>query len=128
MTNLEAAAIYVGINMLLLVFLAFRVVSRRQSAKVSIGTGGDATLELRTRVHGNATEYVPAMLIGLVMAALIGLPVWAIHVVGIAFTLGRLMHAFGLGGTIMAARAGGTLLTWIAIVMTALALIYHAVV
>lgn len=127
MTSLNAAAIYVGINMLLLIFLAFRVVSRRQSAKVSIGTGGDTMLELRTRVHGNATEYVPAMLIGLIVAALLEAPVWAIHALGAAFTLGRLLHAFGLGGTIAAARAGGTLLTWISIVVTALAVIYFAV-
>ncbi len=128
MTSIEAAAIYVGLNMLLLIYLAFRVVSRRQSAEVSIGTGGDAVLELRTRVHGNATEYVPAMLIGLVLAALMNAPVWVIHGLGVAFTLGRLMHAFGLGGTIMAARAGGTLLTWISIVVTALALIHYAIV
>lgn len=126
MTSLEAAAVYVGVNMLLLIFLAFRVTGRRQVAKVSVGTGGDQLLELRTRVHGNATEYVPAMLIGLVTAALLGLPVWAIHVGGGMLTLGRVLHAYGLGSTVLAARVSGTLLTWIATVLTALALIYHA--
>ena len=32
MTSLEAAGVYVAINMLLLIYLAFRVVSVRQSA------------------------------------------------------------------------------------------------
>ncbi|MDX1291289.1 MAG: MAPEG family protein [Hyphomonas sp.] len=127
MTSLEVAGIYVGVNMLLLIYLAFRVVSVRQSAKVSIGSGGNETLELRTRVHGNATEYVPSMLVGLVVAALMGLPGWAIHVAGGMFTLGRVMHMIGLGGTIMPMRAGGILLSWISMVLVALAIIYHAV-
>ncbi|MBL4879073.1 MAPEG family protein [uncultured Hyphomonas sp.] len=128
MTSLEAAGVYVAINMLLLIYLAFRVVSVRQSAKVSIGTGGNEMLELRTRVHGNATEYIPSMLVGLVVMALMGLPVWALHVAGGVFTLGRVMHVIGLGGTVMPMRAGGILLSWIAMVLTALAILYHALV
>ncbi|MEH6745135.1 MAPEG family protein [Hyphomonas sp.] len=128
MTSLEAAGVYVAINMLLLIYLAFRVVSVRQSAKVSIGTGGNEMLELRTRVHGNATEYIPSMLVGLVVMALMGLPVWTLHVAGGVFTLGRVMHVIGLGGTVMPMRAGGILLSWIAMVLTALAILYHALV
>ncbi|WP_290494329.1 MAPEG family protein [Hyphomonas sp. UBA4494] len=126
MTSLEVAGVYVAVNMLLLIYLAFRVVSVRQSAKVSVGTGGNEMLELRTRVHGNATEYIPSMLVGLVILALMGLPAWAIHVAGGVFTLGRLMHVIGLGVTIMAMRAGGILLSWIAMALTALAILYHA--
>ncbi|MEQ3650755.1 MAPEG family protein [Hyphomonas sp.] len=128
MTSLEAAGVYVAINMLLLIYLAFRVVSVRQSAKVSIGTGGNEMLELRTRVHGNATEYIPSMLVGLVVMALMGLPVWILHVAGGVFTLGRVMHIIGLGGTVMPMRAGGILLSWIAMVLAALAILYHALV
>ena len=126
MTSLEVAAVYVAVNMLLLIYLALRVVSVRQFARVSVGTGGNETLELRTRVHGNATEYIPAMLVGLVVAAMMGLPAWAIHVGGGLFTLGRVMHMIGMGGNILPLRAGGILLSWITMILVAGALLYHA--
>jgi len=125
MPPLEAAAVYVGINILLLIYLALRVVLTRRSAQVSVGHGGNAELELRTRVHGNATEYIPAMMIGLVTAAYMGIPVLWIHVLGGTFTFGRILHVIGLSRNILPARASGVLLTWIAMIAIALMLIYH---
>ena len=126
MTSLEVAGVYVAVNMLLLIYLAFRVVSVRQSARISIGTGGNEQLEVRTRVHGNAAEYIPAMLVGLVVLALMGLPGWAIHVGGGAFTLGRGMHMVGMSGNILPLRAGGILLSWISMILVAGAILFHA--
>ena len=126
MTSLEVAGVYVAVNMLLLIYLAFRVVSVRQSARISIGTGGNEQLEVRTRVHGNAAEYIPAMLVGLVVLALMGLPGWAIHVGGGAFTLGRVMHMVGMSGNILPLRAGGILLSWISMILVGGAILFHA--
>ena len=113
MNSTEAAAIYVGLNIALLVILGAMVVGRRVAARVSLGDGGDEKLNLRIRVHGNATEYVPAFLIGLFMSASLGLAVSLVHLLGAAFTLGRLLHAVGLWNTIAAARSIGMLLTWL---------------
>jgi uncharacterized membrane protein YecN with MAPEG domain len=113
MTSVAAAAIYIAVNILLIFVLSLRVVGRRRSAKVSLGTGGDADLEVRTRAHGNAVEYIPITLLGLYALAAMGAPVWMIHAVGGVFTLGRVLHAIGLSGTILSARAFGMVLTWL---------------
>ena len=126
MPPLEAAAIYVGINILLLIYLSSRVVFMRQSARVSVGHGGNAELELRTRTHGNASEYIPAMMVGLVTAAYMGIPALWIHVLGSAFTAGRILHAIGLSRTLFPFRVTGMLLTWIAMILIAVMLIYHS--
>tara|TARA_R110000764_G_scaffold57179_7_gene124511 strand:- start:705 stop:1091 length:387 start_codon:yes stop_codon:yes gene_type:complete len=125
MPPLEAAAIYVGINILLLIYLSSRVVFMRRSAQVSVGHGGNIELELRTRTHGNASEYIPAMLVGLVTAAFMGIPALWIHILGSAFTAGRVLHAVGLSRTILALRATGMVVTWIAMILIAVMLIYH---
>ncbi|WP_430401665.1 MAPEG family protein [Hyphomonas sp.] len=128
MPPLEAAAVYIGINILLLIYLSSRVVFVRRSAQISVGHGGNAELELRTRVHGNATEYIPAMMVGLVTAAYMGIPALWIHILGAGFTFGRILHVIGLSQTILPARVTGMLLTWIAMTLTAGMLIYHAIV
>ena len=111
MTAIEAAALYAGLNILLLVALGVRVVGRRRSAGVSVGDGGDADLNLRIRTHGNASEYIPAFLVGLFMTASLGTPVWGVHALGGAFTLGRLLHAYGLSATQLDPRTASVLLT-----------------
>lgn len=128
MESMDTAAVYIGVNILILVYLAVRVVGRRFSAKVPIGTGGDADLELRARVHGNATEYIPAFLIGLYALAAMGIPSLWIHVFGASFTLGRVLHAFGFTKSVLPARQIGMILTWLAMLVVAAALIFHALV
>lgn len=124
MTAITASAIYIAINILLLFFLSFRVIGRRQSAKVSLGTGGDSELEIRTRAHGNATEYIPVTMLGLFALATIGAPVWMVHTIGGVFTAGRVLHAIGLSATVMPARAGGMVLTWLGMLGAAGGLLY----
>lgn len=125
MPPLEAAAVYVGINILLLIYLSSRVVFMRRSAKVSVGHGSNVELELRTRTHGNASEYIPAMMVGLVTAAYMGFPALWIHILGASFTFGRVLHAIGLSRTIFPLRVSGMLLTWFAMILIAGMLIYH---
>ncbi|MBA3070438.1 MAG: glutathione S-transferase [Hyphomonas sp.] len=126
MTPLTAAAIYIGVNILLLWILSFRVVGRRRAAKVSLGTGGDADLEIRARAHGNASEYIPATMLGLFVMTQMAAPLWAIHAIGGVFTAGRLLHAFGLSNAILPARAGGMVLTWFGMLAAAGGLIWLA--
>jgi len=125
MPPLEAAAVYVGINILLLIYLSSRVVFMRRSAKVSVGHGSNVELELRTRTHGNASEYIPAMMVGLVTAAYMGIPALWIHILGASFTFGRVLHAIGLSRTVFPLRVSGMLLTWFAMILIAGMLIYH---
>ncbi len=127
MTPLSAAAVYIGINILLLFFLSFRVVGRRRSAKVSLGTGGDADLEIRTRAHANAAEYIPVTMLGLFVMTQFAAPLWVIHAVGGMFTAGRLLHAFGLSTTFLPGRALGMVLTWLGMLAAGIGVIWLAV-
>ena len=86
---------------LLYVWLSWRVVQVRQSAKVSLGDGGDARLLQRIRAHANFAEYVP---ICLVLMGLIEFEMPFSAVMGgfgAALVVCRILHAVGM------ARGGG---------------------
>lgn len=114
-------ALYAGLLGLLYIVLGGFVVAQRRRARVGIGTGSDSALERAVRVHGNFAENAPLFLLLLLIAELSGGVSWLLHVLGVAFVLARLGHAFGLGrssGT-SAGRFLGTLVTWAVIVVLA---------
>lgn len=125
MTALQAAGLWSGLSILLLVLLSFRTIFARRSLRISFGDGGDAGLTSRSRAFGNASEYIPAGLIVLVLLALLGFqPVW-IHAVGGTLFLGRLLHAWGLSIKKQPTfgRVAGMILTHVALIGGAGALI-----
>ncbi|MEL7284007.1 MAG: MAPEG family protein [Pseudomonadota bacterium] len=124
MSALEVAGVYIAINIFMLVWFAMRVVARRFRGKISMGDGGSEDLARAIRVHGNASEYVPPMLIGLLALAFLDAPIWSLHALGIGFTLGRLMHALGMSGGPLISRQLGMVLTWTAMAIVSLAILY----
>lgn len=117
MTKLDWASVYAGVNLLILFLLAFGVVRARQTHKVSLGDGGNPAVLQAIRAHGNATEYIPAALVGLgLMAILDPVPVLFVQVLGGLFTFGRVAHAFGLSTNsgVSVGRLLGMLCTWLA--------------
>lgn len=124
-----ASALYLALASLLVLVLAFRVVAARRAAQVGIGSGGDALLERRMRVHGNAVENLPFAIVLLLVLELTGSPDWQIHALGVALLLGRVLHAVGLG-----ARSGysfgrfyGMALCWLAMLVAGLQLLGRSV-
>jgi len=126
MSGLQVASVYIAINILILIWLAVRVVSRRRSGKISLGDGGSDDLAVAIRVHGNATEYIPAMMVGLLVLTFLESPVWSLHALGLTFTLGRLMHVVGMGSGPIIFRQLGVMLTWLSMVIVSLAILYFA--
>lgn len=127
MVRLEIAAIYAGLNILLLLALSVRVMLLRRAKRVSLGDGGDPELRRAMRAHGNAAEYIPAGLAGLILAALLdpATPAWLLHASGGALTLGRFAHAIGLTlGDLNPGRPIGMTLTWAAFLMLGVGLIW----
>jgi uncharacterized membrane protein YecN with MAPEG domain len=118
----RVTALYAGLNGLILLVLAIRVARQRGIAKVGIGTGGDVTLERASRIHGNAVENVPIVLILLGLAEACGSGLVLLHGMGIALTLGRLLHAWGLtrSPNESVGRAAGMILTWFALAVGAI--------
>lgn len=93
---LSATPIYAGMLGLIYIYLSFRVVDRRRSLQLALGDGGDTEMLRRQRVHGNFAEYVPLVLILILMCELQGAPVLLVHALGLAFTIGRISHAYGV--------------------------------
>ncbi|MBK6703541.1 MAG: MAPEG family protein [Caulobacteraceae bacterium] len=117
MLRLEVAALYAGVNILILLVLAVLVVAGRRKHKITLGHGDNEAFGRAVRAHGNAAEYIPAGLVGITLLALFdpATPIWLLHASGISLTLGRILHGWGLHtGTLNAGRMFGMVLTWIA--------------
>ncbi len=117
MLRLEVAALYAGVNILILLVLAVLVVAGRRKHKITLGHGDNEAFGRAGRAHGNAAEYIPAGLVGITLLALFdpATPIWLLHASGISLTLGRILHGWGLHtGTLNAGRMFGMVLTWIA--------------
>ena len=129
MLRLEIAALYCGVNILLLLVLAYLVTSGRRRHKITLGDGGHEAMSRTIRAHANAAEYIPAGLIGIVVLSLFeSLPIWILHGGGISLTLGRVLHAWGLHtGAFNQARVLGTALSWLAYLIIGAARIYAGV-
>lgn len=85
---LPLAAIYLVLFM--------RTTAMRSNLNQSIGDGGNLLLLQRIRQHGNFVEWVPMVLILMILAESIGAPAIWLHVTGGLLLLGRIAHPFGL--------------------------------
>jgi uncharacterized membrane protein YecN with MAPEG domain len=72
------------------------VTSSRAAAKASIGDAGNAGLLLKIRRHGNFIEWVPFVLVLMVLAEAQGAGKLWIHIAGALLLVGRIAHPFGL--------------------------------
>ena len=89
-------AFYAGLTGLLCVLLASLVIRQRMRSRVSLGDGGDAAMGRMSRVFGNFAEYAALVLVLLGLLEICHGSRTLIHVLGIAFIVSRLAHAFGL--------------------------------
>jgi uncharacterized protein len=94
---LAAVALYVGLNALLLLVLAYNVGSRRGSqGQLQPGDMGDAALTRAIRAHANFAEYAPTVLLLLLVLAMLGFEAIWLHAYGASFTVGRVIGALGM--------------------------------
>jgi uncharacterized membrane protein YecN with MAPEG domain len=126
----HAAALWAGLNLLILLVLSLLVVRQRQRHKVVFGDGGGDAPDLARaiRAFGNAAEYIPTGVAGLGVLALAGGRAFEIYLIGFVLVLGRLAHAVGLSREAGASklRSAGMVLTWVAYILTAVALLISA--
>lgn len=126
--TLLVTPLYAGFLALLLVVLSALVVRQRVVVHKA-GKGADEErLNRAMRVQANFIEYVPLALILMLCAELQGAPAAAVHTMGITLVVARLAHAIGMSRTpqVSALRGAGFLLTSIMLVLSALAVIGHA--
>lgn len=125
-----AAALYAGLNALILLWLAYGVVRVRLRERISIGDAGNPRLIRAMRGMANFAEYAPMALILLFAGALLGQPAWTVHLLGLVFTLGRVAHAWHFLQADAPAwqRSGGALSTLIVLALGGLGVAAHALV
>jgi uncharacterized protein len=76
--------------------LWMRITKTRSETNASIGDAGNPQLSLMIRQHGNFIEWVPFVLILMILAeAQRVAPLW-LHAAGALLLLGRIAHPFGL--------------------------------
>ncbi|MDO9078342.1 MAG: MAPEG family protein [Brevundimonas sp.] len=127
MTSIQAAALWSGLLLLLMLLLSVRVVLNRRKHKVLLGDGGGSQITLPGRVFGNAAEYVPVGVGALALLAMLGMPVMAVHAVGGVLLAGRLIHAVGLSDKKpTVGRVLGMALTYTALFTAGGMLVVHA--
>jgi hypothetical protein len=125
----HAAALWVGLHLILLLVLSVLVVRQRRKHQVVLGDAEIPELAQAIRAFGNATEYVPGGLIALAVLAVAGAQPIVVHAVGLVLFAGRVAHAIGLsrsgGSSIL--RSAGVTATWVAYILGAVALLFYAI-
>jgi uncharacterized membrane protein YecN with MAPEG domain len=109
--------VYAAVNALLALVLGMLVTRARVKTQTPIGDGaGNPALAGPFRAHANNAEYVPLVLVMMVIINSLGGAVWIIHAVGLPLTIGRVLHAIALSRNVgpSTLRVAGMMLTWIA--------------
>jgi uncharacterized membrane protein YecN with MAPEG domain len=125
----HAAAFWAGLHLVLLLVLSLLVVGQRRKHRIPLGDADIPQLARAIRAFGNATEYIPSGLAALAILTLAGAPGFVIHPIGLVLFAGRLAHAVGLSrsGAASMPRAIGVVLTWLAYILAAVALLFYAI-
>ena len=117
---MQAVALWVGLNVGLMFLLAMNVVRYRR-----MGEAADPVrLEGAIRAHGNNTEYVPVILLGMALLAAMGVSVNSIHILGGGLLVSRVLHADGMQRDgVPVSRIIGNVGTWIVMLAVVIALV-----
>lgn len=128
MTNIEAVALWVGLHVLLMLYLKGFVGATRGKTKVNFGDGADERMQRAIRVQGNAVEDVPIAIAGLIMLGQLAAPIGLLHALGGVLFVSRILHAAGLSGSagFTKGRLIGTLGSIIVLLVTGIACIWLA--
>ena len=119
--QLPVTSILAGFLALWFIVLSMRVIAIRRRDRVSLGDGGNDTLNRRIRAHGNFAEYAPLGILLCGLCEVQGAPLW-LTVTGAAMVgAGRLGHGYALSFTTgsMIGRTGGMVATFCGIALLA---------
>lgn len=118
--------LYAALCAVLIFALSLRIALLRKKLRIGIGDGGDAGLARAIRAQANAIEYVPLLLVMLLIAENNGASVAMVHACGAGLLLARVLHAVGLSGSagVSFGRFWGILLTWALLLVLAAQLIW----
>jgi uncharacterized protein len=81
---------------LLFVGLSFRTIYLRHKLDIPLGDGNNRIMLRAIRAHANFSEYVPLVLLLILMVELLHAPSALIHGLGALLCTGRLIHFYGI--------------------------------
>ena len=125
--SLQAIALWAGLNLGLTLLLALNVTRHRMKEGVSTGSGNSQSLERAVRAHGNNTEYVPGVLLGILILVALGYSPLIINLLGASLLVARFCHAHGIQQLEVAlpkTRVLGNVLTWVLYLIIVCLLVY----
>lgn len=113
----------------LYIFLSFRVIRQRRASQVAYGVGESKELVKRVGAHSNFSQYVPIVLLGMLIAHSLGAADSRLLIAAILIVIGRYLHAFGLLQTRenFRYRVTGMLLTFASLISLALTILFEII-
>ena len=126
----QITALYVGLTALFLAALSIRVSMMRIKVRASHGDGGDKILANAIRLQGNLTEYAPIAMLLILLGELQAMPGWGVHIFGLMFLTGRVLHMIGFSSRPqnLSLRKTGMVLTYAMLTFAGIANIALAVI
>jgi len=87
---------YSSLLAIIFLILTVRIVKIRRANKISFGDGNNQLLQRAIRAHSNFCESAPLVLILMALAENNGCSIFLLHFFGLAFTIGRILHSYGI--------------------------------
>ena len=85
-----------GILGLLFFVHSVRVINARVKTHTNLGDGGNDLMIRRIRIHGNFAEYIPLLLVMMLLLELMRVNKYVLVTMAVSIILGRLCHFYGL--------------------------------
>ena len=118
-------ALYASLLTLVMLWLSIEVIKQRRKNQVAHADGGVESLQVARSAQSNAMDYIPITVILMGLLEMNGAGVWLIHVIGIAFVAGRIIHGKSILVRSLKGRKQGMYLTFASMVsLVVLNLIY----
>ncbi|PMM06408.1 hypothetical protein BCT63_06710 [Vibrio kanaloae] len=109
-------ALYAALLTVLMIWLAIEVIKQRRINLIAHADGGVESLQVVRSAQSNAMDYIPITVILMGFLEMNGASVWFIHVLGVTFLLGRVIHAKGILAKNLKGRKVGMVLTLICMI------------
>ena len=115
------SALYASLAAVLIVWLSLQVINVRRAKKISLGDGNDDELKTVMAAQENALNYVPITLLLLFALEYNNGYLIVVHVFGLLFMLGRVIHARAILASNLDKRVLGMQITFFVIIGLAIA-------
>ncbi len=109
-------ALYAVLLTLVMLWLSIEVIKQRRKNQVAHADGGIESLQVARSAQSNAMDYIPITVILMALLEFNGANVWLIHVIGIAFVIGRIVHGKSILARSLKGRKQGMYLTFASMV------------